>query len=300
MGNKALSAKLRQVLDFANGNMPDGDPSDWTGQKRLVRAIESLVPAFWDLDTDILAQIIEEAGHKNLVGRVVEADHKAFGFEIRRQRPQYLMLYQDTDYRERLRIRNTPFEEVIDQSHPGLLRHVLDFVNRLQSLGLRSEYEIKRRPHSVETLHAGLVVNYVTGKEKTAVLSVSDYGKIVCRSVQTGSIRPLLTRHVIALSQEFDCSLEYDHEEWLFTSAEMQNIVNNGDYANLKEALSNRPDFAPFVSVDIGTVLPDRADHWIRLVDQLLEAIQQGVGSMEPPALRMTQLPKPSDLYFPD
>lgn len=299
MSDKALNDKLRRVLDFANGSIPDGDPNEWSGHKRLVRALESLTPAFWDLEIDTFARIIEEAGHKNLPGRVMEADPQALGLEIRRQRPQYLMLYQDPDYLERLRIRNTPFEELIEQRRPGLLRHVVDFMDRLQSLGLHSEYETKRRTDSVEVMHAGIVVSRVNGAENTPILHVSDYGKIVCRSVQTGSMKPFLTAHVIELSQEFDCPLGYDHEEWLFTSEELQNFVNHSGYANLEEAMARRPGIAPFVSVDITSVLPDRADYWIGLVGQLLQAIDQKVPSEGSTGLRVGKLAKPSDLYFP-
>ena len=297
MADSALFEKLRQVLDYTNGDLPDGNPNEATGQRRLVRVLERLAPAFWDLDTGILARIIEMEG-KRLPGRVMEADPQALGLEIRRQRPQYQILYQDTEYREQLRIRNTPFEDLIDQSHPGFLSHVSDFVDRLQNLGLHSEYETKRKTNYFETLHAGIVVRRVSGAENTTILSVSGYGKIICRSVQTGSLKPLFTSHVIALSREFECPLGYDHEEWLFTSEEMQNIVKDGGYANLEEALARRPDFAPFVSVDIGIILPDRADHWITLVEQLLHAIEQGVPKTEPSGLRVTRLTKPSGLYF--
>ena len=297
MADSALFEKLRQALDCANGDMPDGNPNEATGQKRLVLALERLAPAFWDLDTDILARIIETEG-KRLPGRVMEADPQAMGLEIRRQRPQYEILYRDPEYRERLRIRNTAFEDLIEQSHPGFLRHVLDFVDRLQNLGLHSDYETKRRTNSVETLHAGIIVSRVTGAENTTILSVSGYGKIVCPSVQTGALKPLFTSYVVALSREFECPLGYDHEEWLLTSEEMQNMVKDGGYANLEEALARRPDFAPFVSVDIGIVLPDRADHWITLVEQLLHVIEQGVPKTEPSALRVTRLTKPSGLYF--
>lgn len=274
MANSALPEKLRQVLACANGEIPDDYPNEATGQRRLVRALERLAPAFWDLDIGILAQIIEMESDRWL-GRVMEADPQVLGIEIRRQRPQYQILYQDPEYREKLRIRNTPFEDLIEQSHPDLLRHVFDFVDRLQDLGLQSEYETKRRTNSVETLHAGVIVRRGSGDENSTILSVSGYGEIVCRSVQTGSLKPLFTSHVIALSREFECSLGYDHEEWLLTSVEMQNRIQDGGYANLEEALARRPDFAPFVSVDIGIVLPDRADHWISLVEDLLLAIEQ-------------------------
>lgn len=298
MSDKALNDKLGQVLGFANGGIPEGDPNKSSAQKRLVRSLENLVPAFWDMEIDNLARIIEVAGTKNLLGRLMEADPKALGLEIRRQRPKYLMLYQDPDYLERLRIRNTPFEELIEQCRPGLLRHVLDFVERLQSLGLQSEYAKKRRSDSVEVMHAGIVVSRVNGADITPILTVSDYGKIVCRSVHTGFMKPFLMAHVIALSRKFECPLGFDHEEWLLTSEEMRNIVNHGGYADLEEALARRPDFAPFVSVNVGIVLPDQSDCWINLVAQLVQAIDQEVSMKASSGLRVSNLQKPSDFQF--
>lgn len=297
MADSALSEKLRQVLEYANGDLPDGYPNETTGQRRLVRWLERLVPKFWDLDVGILSQIIEMEDER-LPVRVMEADPRALGLEIRRQRPHYQSLYHDPAHREQLRVRNTPFEVLIEQNHPGLLRHVFDFVHRMQNLGLHSEFETKRKTDSVETLHAGMIVRRVAGAENTTILSVSGYGKIICRSVQTGSLKPLLTRHAIALSRTFECPLGYDHEEWLLTSEEMQNIVKDGGYANLEEALARRPDFAPFVSVDIGIALPDRADLWIDLIEQLMDGIEKGVPMTEPQGLRVTPLAKPSWLHF--
>lgn len=299
MVDSALSRKLQQVLDYADSALPDGNPYDATGHKRLVRALESKVPAFWDLETNMLANIIETEG-KRLTGRIMEADPQALGLEVRRQKPQYQIMYQDPEYREQLRIRNTPFEELIEQCHPGLLGHVSNFVGRLEFLGLKSEYEMKRRTASVEMLNAGIMVRRITDAEYTPILSLTGYGKIICRSVQTGALKPFLTSHVIALSREFECKLSYDHEEWLLTSEEMKNIVMNGGYACLEDALAHRPHFAPFVSVDIGRVLPDRADHWISLVEHLLFAIEHSSPETKPSGLRVTSLTKPSDLYFPE
>lgn len=299
MVESALSTKLQQVLDYADSALPDGNPNDATGQKRLVRALESKVPAFWDLETNMLANIIEAEG-KRLTGRIMEADPQALGLEIRRQKPQYQIMYQDPEYREQLRIRNTPFEDLIEQYQQGLLGYVSDFVGRLEFLGLSSEYEMKRRTDSIEMLHSGITIRRITDVDYTPILSLTGYGKIICRSVQTGALKPLLTGHVIALSREFECPLSYDHEEWLFTSEEMKNIVMTGGYASLEDALAHRPHFAPFVSVDIGRVLPGRSDHWISLVQQLLFSIGHSALETKPSGLRVTSLTKPSDLYFPE
>ena len=299
MVESALFKKLRQVLDFADADLLDANPNEATGQRRLVRALERRTPAFWDLETDILANIIETEG-KRLADRIMEADPQALGLEIRRLKPLYRTMYQDPEYREQLRIRNTPFEDLVEQGHPGLLSHVLDFVDRLQHLGLHSEYETKRKTDSVQTLHAGIMVRRLADAENTPILSLSGYGKIICRSVQTGPLKPLFTNHVIALSREFECPLSYDHEEWLLTSEEMQNILKSVGHSSLEGALLRRPDFAPFVSVDIGIVLPDRVDHWISLVEHLLLAIEQNAPKTKVSGLRVTLLTKPSDSYFPE
>ena len=297
MVDGTLSEKLRQILDYANGDLPEGNAHDVTRQRRLVQALERLAPAFWDLDSDILAQIVELESLR-LTNRIMEANQQALGLEIRRQKPLYRTLYQDPEYLDQFRIRNTPFEDLIEQGHPGFLSHVLDFVDRLQHLGLHSEYETKRRTDSIQTLHAGIMVRRLADDENTPILSLSGSGKIICRSGQTGSLKPFLISHVIALSRDFGSPLSYDHEEWLLTSEEMQNIVRGGGYANLEDALARRPDFAPFVSVDIGIVLPDRADHWISLVERLLHTIEQNIAKTKRSRLSVTRLTKASGSYF--
>ncbi|WP_291208754.1 hypothetical protein [Hyphomonas sp.] len=282
MAEEHLTEKLRKVLDQVNWantvSMADRSSEEL---RRLVRGLERLAPAFWKLDPEILSKIIELHG-KRFVKRLMQADALELSLEIRRQKPEYEKQYTDGGYIERLKFKNTPFEELIEQSYPGLLREILRFVDHLKNHGLRIDFEKKRCTDSAEQINSGIVVRSMLEGKELKILSIHDYGQMTLRSVETGTFKPLFVANVLALAREFDCPLGYDHDDWLLTSAEMQNIINVRGYLSVEEALDHNPDFSPYVSIDIGAVFPNRTDRWINLVEDLLNAIQQGMPTGAP------------------
>ena len=210
-------------------------------------------------------------------------DARDLGLEICRVRPDYEVSYEEPDHVEFIRRKNTPFETLMEQAYPGCLSHALEFVEQLRNLGLKVEYYQKRKPHAVERINAGIFVNLCGDDQgEIRLAEVSDSGHLICRSVETRKLKSAFVKHVISLSSEFDVPLQFDHDEWLFTAAEMDSVVYNRGYANIEEALAKHPSFAPFVSVEISKVLPGRMDRWIGLVKQLLMDIEQKHLSGEP------------------
>ncbi len=277
--DNAFVEKLRRVLSIANGEGPANGPVDVSeeafGIRELVRQLERNVPGFWKLDAKILAKILENEKGR-IVSRVMHKDARALGLEICRVRAEYEAWYEEPDHVESIRRKNTPFETLMEQEYPGCLWHALELVEQLRSLGFNVEYYQKRKPHAVERINGGIFVSLCgDGRDEIRLVEVSGSGHLICRSVETREFKPAFVKHVISLSGEFEVPLQFDHDEWLLTAAEMDSIVYNGGYTDIAEALARHPDFAPFVSVEISKVLSGRTDRWLGLVKLLLMDIEQ-------------------------
>lgn len=282
MVSATVVEKLRHAFDIANSDDLSAFPVERVSRRRLARRLEHTIPNYWNLEPNLVAEILESEGG-NLLDQVVGADAQELAQDIRRIRPTCEARYREADHVEWRRKANTSFEDLIEQRYPGLLPHVQKSVEQLRALGLHPHYSEKRKLTSTERMHKEIEVHSLKEDRKVILLlSISENGCLVCRSVERGGMKAAFVRHVLMLAQEFDCPLQFDHEQWLLTSEEMKNAVLNGGFQDIRQALARYPDFAPFVSVELDKIFPGRAERWTSLVQELLADMERGAWANRP------------------